>query len=201
MITASHNPARDNGVKLVEPSGEMLGPSWESHATAFAQATTDEQLLQLVQDLLADHPPAGTAGKVIIGRDTRPSGEALAAACSAGVKAAGIQPIDIGVVTTPELHFTVTNYNLFHMLEEQAYFTNLLESFRTLTAGTAALAGPLHVDCANGVGAQKLQYMLPQLEKLGLPLVLYNTGEGELNHLCGADYVQKEQAFPAGELI
>ena len=29
VITASHNPVEDNGVKLVEPSGEMLNPSWE----------------------------------------------------------------------------------------------------------------------------------------------------------------------------
>lgn len=28
-ITASHNPAPDNGVKLVEPTGEMLTRSWE----------------------------------------------------------------------------------------------------------------------------------------------------------------------------
>ena len=29
VITASHNPAADNGVKLVDPSGEMLDPDWE----------------------------------------------------------------------------------------------------------------------------------------------------------------------------
>jgi hypothetical protein len=40
--------------------------------------------------------------------------------------------------------------------------------------------------------------MVPQLQQLGLNLVLYNTGEGRLNHLCGADYVQKEQTYPAG---
>ena len=28
-ITASHNPARDNGVKLVDPSGNMLSQAWE----------------------------------------------------------------------------------------------------------------------------------------------------------------------------
>ena len=28
-ITASHNPAEDNGVKLVEPNGEMLCQDWE----------------------------------------------------------------------------------------------------------------------------------------------------------------------------
>ena len=29
MITASHNPAKDNGVKIVEPNGHMLNPTWE----------------------------------------------------------------------------------------------------------------------------------------------------------------------------
>jgi phosphomannomutase len=48
----------------------------------------------------------------------------------AGVAAVGAEVTDIGVVTTPELHFTVQTYNQYHALEEQAYFTNLLESFR-----------------------------------------------------------------------
>ena len=29
VVTASHNPAEDNGVKLVDPSGYMLQQSWE----------------------------------------------------------------------------------------------------------------------------------------------------------------------------
>ena len=33
MLTASHNPVQDNGVKLVEPSGEMLSQDWEVSAT------------------------------------------------------------------------------------------------------------------------------------------------------------------------
>lgn len=36
MITASHNPEGDNGVKLVDPHGEMLEQSWEAWATKFA---------------------------------------------------------------------------------------------------------------------------------------------------------------------
>lgn len=36
MITASHNPERDNGIKLVDPHGEMLEQSWEAWATKFA---------------------------------------------------------------------------------------------------------------------------------------------------------------------
>lgn len=39
MLTASHNPVEDNGVKVVEPSGEMMVASWEPYATAIANAT------------------------------------------------------------------------------------------------------------------------------------------------------------------
>lgn len=38
MITASHNPEDDNGVKLVDPNGEMLEHSWEGHATKLANS-------------------------------------------------------------------------------------------------------------------------------------------------------------------
>jgi len=38
MITASHNPAPDNGVKLVNPSGTRLDPKWELISTELANA-------------------------------------------------------------------------------------------------------------------------------------------------------------------
>ena len=46
MITASHNPEEDNGVKLVEPMGAMLIPAWEGYATRFANTR-----LVLVQNI------------------------------------------------------------------------------------------------------------------------------------------------------
>lgn len=36
MITASHNDEPDNGVKLVDPLGEMLEAHWEAIATKLA---------------------------------------------------------------------------------------------------------------------------------------------------------------------
>ena len=38
MITASHNDEPDNGVKLVDPHGEMLEAAWEVIATKLANA-------------------------------------------------------------------------------------------------------------------------------------------------------------------
>ena len=38
MITASHNPIDDNGIKLIDPNGEMLEVSWEGAATDLINA-------------------------------------------------------------------------------------------------------------------------------------------------------------------
>ncbi|KAH8046318.1 phosphoacetylglucosamine mutase [Aureococcus anophagefferens] len=38
MVTASHNPVKDNGVKIVDPSGAMLAMDWEAKAEAVARA-------------------------------------------------------------------------------------------------------------------------------------------------------------------
>ena len=42
MITASHNPEEDNGVKLIDPDGEMLESSWENYATMLADVRYKE---------------------------------------------------------------------------------------------------------------------------------------------------------------
>lgn len=39
-ITASHNPAPDNGVKLVEPTGEMLCQEWEVRCVGWQNVLT-----------------------------------------------------------------------------------------------------------------------------------------------------------------
>lgn len=36
IITASHNPEEDNGIKFIDPMGEMLEDSWESLVTDLA---------------------------------------------------------------------------------------------------------------------------------------------------------------------
>jgi len=179
MITASHNPPSDNGVKLVEPSGEMLGPEWERAAAELAAAPDAKAAAAVVRALLDAHPPLPPGGRgprprVVLGRDTRPSGVALAEAARMGAEAVGVPVLDAGVVTTPELHFAVAAANAFpnaaahvppahleaggggdggaasaqHQQQQDAmevpYFTQLAESYRILTAG----APPLHAAAA-----------------------------------------------------
>ncbi len=46
-------------------------------------------------------------GKVVVGRDTRPTGETLARATFRGIRLAGGTPIDIGIAPTPTTCFAV----------------------------------------------------------------------------------------------
>ena len=58
----------------------------------------------------------------------------------------------------------------------------------------------LIVDCANGVGAAKLQVLADRLTP-GMAAELRNTGSADgsgLNDSCGADFIQKERWLPAG---
>lgn len=38
MITASHNPIEDNGVKIIDPMGGMLDATWEKYANLIVNA-------------------------------------------------------------------------------------------------------------------------------------------------------------------
>ncbi|OXB36968.1 hypothetical protein LQV05_005024 [Cryptococcus neoformans] len=203
MVTASHNPEPDNGVKLVDPSGEMLDATWEAHATALANCPSTESLLStfttLVTHLRVD---LSQPASVVYARDTRPSGPELVAALEEGLKAfgEGVKISDIGVTTTPILHYVVKATNAkgeaYGKPSIEGYMEKMSNAFKTLI-GNKTLS-PLYVDCANGVGAQALI----QLEKyIGdiftiNPINTDTTTPGALNHQCGADFVKTRQALP-----
>lgn len=55
----------------------------------------------------------------------------------------------------------------------------------------------LYMDCANGVGADKMRALATHLADAGLSVDLRNTGEGVLNGGCGSDFLQKDRQLPA----
>ncbi|NXW17076.1 AGM1 mutase, partial [Circaetus pectoralis] len=204
MVTASHNPEEDNGVKLVDPLGEMLHPSWEEYATQLANAE-EQELQKIIIDIcqkaaVNQHKDA----LVFIGRDTRPSSEKLSQSVIDGISVLGGQYHDYGLVTTPQLHYMVCCQNTqgqYGKATLEGYYEKLSKAFTELIKQSPSAGESqrhLKIDCANGIGALKLSEMEPYFPKEVI-IHLFNDGTKEkLNHLCGADFVKVHQKPPRG---
>ena len=84
MITASHNPGPDNGIKLMDPKGEMLEAAWESLATKLANCK-DEDIPTVLDQIVEQFNIPEIDSQVVVGHDTRVSSPALSRACLAGI--------------------------------------------------------------------------------------------------------------------
>jgi len=207
MITASHNPAVDNGVKTVDPLGEMMDMDWEVLATDLVNAKSDEELVQVYKSIAKSKKikMEGKA-KVIYGRDTRPSGHTLARALEDALKATDTQMVDYKLLTTPQLHYLVRATNTentpvaYGKVSEVGYYEKLAEAFTRALYGHK-IKDVLQVDCANGVGAVKMAKFMEHIdqEKTDFQVKLVNDDvvRPELLNLdCGADFVKTKQRAP-----
>ncbi|KAI0788475.1 phosphoacetylglucosamine mutase [Abortiporus biennis] len=204
MVTASHNPEPDNGVKLVDPRGEMLESAWEAHATNLANAPTTDAFIEALENLVKIAKiDLSKPSRIVYGRDTRPSGPSLVAALEDGFQAIGASVRNAGVTTTPILHYLVRSINTkgtkdeYGIDSEEGYMQKLSTAFKKLVAGKPA-SPPLIVDCANGVGAQAVDEIIKYLGD-SLQLIPHNTATttpGALNNACGADFVKTTQKLP-----
>ncbi|KAL6348748.1 hypothetical protein AAG906_033404 [Vitis piasezkii] len=196
MITASHNKVSDNGVKIADPSGGMLTQNWEPFADALANASDPEDLVRLIIEFVKKeniHFEGACPAEVLLGRDTRPSGGSLLEAAKQGISSiVGAIALDMGVLTTPQLHWMVRARNKGMKASEVDYFEQLSSSFRCLMdlipegSKINEMDDKLIVDGANGVGGEKLAGLKNMLNR------------GVLNEGVGADYVQKEKVVPVG---
>jgi len=218
MITASHNPECDNGVKLVDPMGEMLAQSWEGLATMLANASEAElgnaikAIDKSVETLQKDLADGSNVASVFVGRDTRGSSPALCHAVIDGIEAAGGVCSNYGVLSTPQLHFFVVCKNTngeYGTATEEGYFEKLGKAFVLFGNGNSANGNytpRLKFDGANGVGAAKMQMLMNSIKKgydgsirSSLEAEIFNDGtkDGDvLNFGCGADFVKVQQKGP-----
>ncbi|XP_026385423.1 phosphoacetylglucosamine mutase-like [Papaver somniferum] len=208
MITASHNQISDNGVKIADPSGGMLTQEWEPFADLLANAPDPQNLVKLISEF-AKKENISFGGvysaEVLLGRDTRPSGESLLEAARHGINSVvGTVATDMGILTTPQLHWMVRYRNKGKSSLESDYFTQLSNAFRCLmdyipTEMTTCEMDELIVDGANGVGGEKLEVVKKTLSSLVIQIRNSGReGEGVLNQGVGADFVQKEKIVPSG---
>ncbi|PGH32582.1 phosphoacetylglucosamine mutase [[Emmonsia] crescens] len=207
MITASHNPAQDNGIKLVDPMGEMLEADWEKYATRLANAPL-EALGEVYSGLINEiEVKMENPARVIIARDTRASGSRLVGVISAALRASEVEFEDFKYLTTPQLHYIVRCKNTlgtpyeYGEPTEKGYYEKLSEAFKKVMKGRTT-SGAVTVDCANGVGGPKLRELikyLPSAQEGGVDINIVNDNvinPDSLNFECGADFVKTKQRAP-----
>ncbi|XP_043578014.1 phosphoacetylglucosamine mutase isoform X2 [Bombus pyrosoma] len=176
MITASHNIGSDNGVKLIDPAGEMLEAAWEDIATNLVNVE-DSNLVSTIEHIIKEqNVNMSTDAVVITGRDTRESSPTLLNAALAGIEALHGFVQDFGIVTTPQLHYLVVCTNTNGSYGDPTLYELLL-------------------DAANGVGANAIREFKNYIGT-AIAINVYNDGDGKLNYMCGADYVKVQQVPP-----
>jgi phosphoacetylglucosamine mutase len=203
VITASHNPPVDNGLKIVDCEGGMLEMSWEPLAVEIANASTWEAFLKAIatiekragKRILSD----GSEGQAVatasdiqklrfhIGRDTRPTGNEIRDALASALSALGATVVDHGIVSTPMLHAVVWfSHEGRRNFGVPDYYAQIVKSVKDLFSVIEDLRFPtgrrtyrrqVVVDCANGVGSLPLMKLSELFKEANVPLdfILLNT--------------------------
>uniref|UniRef100_A0A182N917 Phosphoacetylglucosamine mutase n=1 Tax=Anopheles dirus TaxID=7168 RepID=A0A182N917_9DIPT len=202
MITASHNPEHDNGVKLIDPHGEMLEQRWEKLATDLvnvSDADLEAQVAKICADEAIDN---NEPARVFVGMDTRYHSPQLSRAVVNGILALKGTVTEFGIVTTPMLHYFVTCTNTqgaYGVPTEEGYVGKLIAAFRTLRGESnerGNYRNQLYYDGANGVGSLKMLGFVKKLNDT-LNVRVFNSN-GKINFKCGADFVKTNHHVPEG---
>ena len=103
MVTASHNPECDNGVKIVDADGGMMVQSWESYAEELVNTKDTDDIISIIKRIARSEGVIdGTPCSVVVGRDTRPHSAELAECIIAGATSFGSIVHDMGLVRSEE---------------------------------------------------------------------------------------------------
>ncbi|KRZ71736.1 Phosphoacetylglucosamine mutase [Trichinella papuae] len=203
MITASHNPAKDNGIKIIDPMGDMLAPEWEKHATEIANCSDDQLISTLEMIVSKNNICISAEASVFCAHDNRESSTVLYNVLKSGVDVMSGKFILFGMLTTPQLHFIVRHGNCLKNYDpvflENFYYEEVTKAFKNVNTSMQqsckAYKPNVFIDCGNGVGGKAMRFFVENLKPL-LNIILVNQSNHHLNDKCGADFVKIEQKIP-----
>lgn len=177
MITASHNPVNDNGIKLVSPSGEMLEEEYESSIVTIINLNEQDMISYKVNCIDRKYP-----FELVIGFDNRPSSKIIFENIIKESKNLNATIDQFGLTSTPQLHLR-TRSKVNHLRDTFLLFTAIYEGKMRI-----------YIDCANGPGC----YLAEKFKKNTTYDVIIKNKDNPslLNDQCGAEYVHKTHKFP-----
>ena len=176
IITASHNPENDNGIKIINNQGKMINTNQSKYLEYYINNKNENEKIFVKNKF-----------KIIIGKDTRKSGEKIINLIIKGIKnVSNCNIIHAGYVTTPIIHYLAKNHKNIH---NQKNIQNFIDKYTYQIINKSITSTP-YIDCSGGVASKILKKINNNFK------VICKYGENILNHNCGSDYLMTNKKLP-----
>lgn len=184
MITASHNHHEDNGIKVLDEHGHMIGQAMEDFIVK--QVCGLDMHVSKCSDIMKNQLHDSNIA-LQIGYDSRKSSPYICELIVKGIRMVHPQfPIVITpYITTPHLHF---------IFSEQGRQISYVEYVRNVAS---LVYFPCILDCANGIGSKVMMEIKESMPQSTLTLINTNWEQyTSLNHNCSSDFVCTYKELP-----
>lgn len=207
MITASHNPKEDNGVKIINERAGMMEVEFEALLEGFVNnRDLSAAMKELINSIFGDNEAQFSMTSFVqVGTDTRESAERLKHLLMESAALMNCKVIDNGYLATPHLYYIVNAFNKHKSIAESTshdikleYFVDYGARYLEIMEAMGVSNNPARViDCANGAGYLSVRAFLDNSLKATHDVRLINTTDkAKLNESCGAEHVHKFKLLP-----
>jgi phosphomannomutase len=196
MITAGDQPEDINGITLYDVSGLAINEVWQGYASDLCRPMSVADFVTVI-DPIMPRTVHKERGCVFVGRDSRKNSVELMNVLLQGIASIGVKHVNLGLVTTPQLRFYVSESNFYNHIDPRVLFPKLYLSTLERAASTLYASDgrqldrfklEVYVDCSNGPASHVLASLSSRLRHDGIDLKLYNTCKSSTNDLMRLDH-------------